>query len=142
MNVTKKSVEEEWVWQSESLDLVCLYICIYIYYERKKGCNYISRQACFVNRFTLQGFKMGNVVTSFFPLIIFILLCFNVLSTVPCENRLAYIYMQLKNFKKIQLSLKNTYQINFLPRCPKKKKDSQIELWNHVTKYIKERFYQ
>ena len=23
----------------------------------KKGRNYISRQACFVNRFTLQGFK-------------------------------------------------------------------------------------
>ena len=32
MNVTKKSVEEEWVWQSESLDLVCLYIYIYINY--------------------------------------------------------------------------------------------------------------
>ena len=31
----------------------------------------------------------GNVVASFFPLIIFILLCFNVLSTVPRENRLA-----------------------------------------------------
>ena len=28
----------------------------------------------------------GNVVASFFPLIIFILLCFNVLSTVPREN--------------------------------------------------------
>ena len=27
------------------------------YYERKKGRNYISRQACFVNRFTLQGFN-------------------------------------------------------------------------------------
>ena len=38
----------------------------------------------------------GNVVASFFPLIIFILLCFNVLSTVPRENRLAdflYIYI-------------------------------------------------
>ena len=32
---------------------------------------------------------LGNVVASFFPLIIFILLCFNVLSTVPRENRLA-----------------------------------------------------
>ena len=31
MNVTKKSVKEEWVWQSESLDFVCLYIYIYIY---------------------------------------------------------------------------------------------------------------
>ena len=28
------------------------------YYERKKGRNYISRQACFVNRFTLQGFNI------------------------------------------------------------------------------------
>ena len=25
------------------------------YYERKKGRNYISRQACFMNRFTPQG---------------------------------------------------------------------------------------
>ena len=52
------------------------------YYERKEGRNYISRQACFVNRFTLQGFNKplkseaihetglsGNVVTSFFPYI-------------------------------------------------------------------------
>lgn len=31
MNVTKKSVEEEWVWQSGSLDLVCLYKNIDIY---------------------------------------------------------------------------------------------------------------
>ena len=30
---------------------------IYKYYEGKKGRNYVSRQACFVNRFTLQGFK-------------------------------------------------------------------------------------
>ena len=59
MNVTKKSVEEEWVWQSGSLDLVCLYIYIRI---------------------------------------------------------LKYKYKDIK--------------------------DSQIELWNHVTKYIKERFYQ
>ena len=49
------------------------------YYERKKGRNYIS---------------LGNVVASFFPLIIFILPCFNVLSTVPRENRLAdFLYM-------------------------------------------------
>ena len=26
-------------------------------WEEKKGRNYISRQACFVNRFTLQGFN-------------------------------------------------------------------------------------
>ena len=36
---------------------IYIYIYIYIYYERKKGRNYISRQACFVNRFTLQGFN-------------------------------------------------------------------------------------
>ena len=65
MNVTKKSVKEEWVWQSESLDLVCLYIYIYI-----------------------------------------------------------YIYIRILKYKYKDI------------------KDSQIELWNHVTKYIKERFYQ
>ena len=38
----------------------------------------------------------GNVVASFFPLIIFILLCFNVLSTVLRENRLAdFLYMYI-----------------------------------------------
>ena len=39
---------------------ISVYIYIYInkYYERKKGRNYISRQACFVNRFTLQGFNL------------------------------------------------------------------------------------
>ena len=40
----------------------------------------------------------GYVVASFFPLIIFILLCFNVLSTVPRENRIAdflYIYIYI-----------------------------------------------
>ena len=37
-----------------------------------------------------------NVVASFFPLIIFILLCFNVLSTVPSENRLAdFLHIQV-----------------------------------------------
>ena len=45
----------------------------------------------------------GNVVTSFFPLIIFILLCFNVLSAVPRENRPAdflYIYIYIHTYKK------------------------------------------
>ena len=40
----------------------------------------------------------GNVVASFFPPIIFILFCFNVLSTVTRENRLAdflYIYIYI-----------------------------------------------
>ena len=55
----------------------------------------------------------GNVVASFFPLIIFILLCFNVLSTVPRENRLAdflyiyiYIYIMLVSRKADQLKVK------------------------------------
>ena len=47
---------------SNSLTYVCMYVCMYIYiykyYERKKRRNYISRQACFVNRFTLQGFNV------------------------------------------------------------------------------------
>ena len=35
-----------------------IYIYIYVNIMRgKKGRNYISRQACFVNRFTLQGFN-------------------------------------------------------------------------------------
>ena len=41
----------------------------------------------------------GYVVASFFPLIIFILFCFNVLSTVPRENRLVdflHIYIYIK----------------------------------------------
>ena len=47
----------------------------------------------------------GNVVASFFPLMIFILLCFNVLSTVPRENRLAdlphtYIYIYIDKEEK------------------------------------------
>ena len=81
--------------------LYIIYIYIYKYYERKKGRNYISRQACFVNRFSEAIHETGlsgNVVTSFFPCIIFILLCFNVLSTVPRENRLAdflYIYIYI-----------------------------------------------
>ena len=80
------------------------YIHIYIYINimrGKKDATTYSRQAGFVNRFTLQGFKREcweYVVASFFPLIIFILLYFNVLSTVPCENRLAdflYIYIYI-----------------------------------------------
>ena len=38
--------------------VIYIYIYIYINIMRgKKGRNYISRQACFVNRFTLQGFN-------------------------------------------------------------------------------------
>ena len=73
---------------------IYIYIYTYIYIHinimrGKKDATTYSRQACFVNRFTLQGFKREcreYVVASFFPLIIFILLCFNLLSTVPCEN--------------------------------------------------------
>ena len=57
----------------------------------KKGRNYAIHET---------GLS-GNVVASFFPLIIFILLCFNVLSTVPRENRLAdflYIYIYIYFF--------------------------------------------
>ena len=75
MNVTKKNVEEEWVWQSGSLDLVCLYKNIDIYL------NYLIIEKQSPNKFLTQV-------------------------------------------------------------CKKKKKDSQIELWNHITKYIKERLYQ
>ena len=46
----------------------------------------------------------GYVVASFFPLIIFILLCFNILSTVPRKNRLAdflcYIYLYIFIYKE------------------------------------------
>ena len=52
-----------------------------------------------MEQFTKQACQ-ENVVASFFPLKIFIPLCFNVLSTVPCENRLAdsqyrYIYIYI-----------------------------------------------
>ena len=45
----------------------------------------------------------GNVVASFFPLIIFILLCFNVLSTVPRENRLTdFLHIQVIYFLRMR----------------------------------------
>ena len=50
MNVTKKSVQEEWVWQSGSLDLVCLYknIDIYLNYLiiEKQSPNKFLTQVC------------------------------------------------------------------------------------------------
>ena len=55
-----------------------------------------------------------TLVASFFPLIIFILLCFNVLSTVPRENWLAdflYIYIYIYIFFII-LSLKSWWRIS------------------------------
>ena len=50
----------------------------------------------------------GYVVASFFPLIIFILLCFNVLSTVPRENRLAdflYIYIYVNLYLYVSIGI-------------------------------------
>ena len=100
------------------LQLVYIYIYIYKYFKRKKDATTFSRQACFVNRFTLQGFKplkseaihetglSGKRSCVLFPLKIFIPLYFNVLSTVPRENRLAdslyiyiYIYIYIYTYK-------------------------------------------
>ena len=58
-----------------------------------------------------------NVVASFFPLIIFILLCFNVLSTVPRENRLAdflYIY-EKKKYRLRKAQILYTLVVNISP---------------------------
>ena len=70
----------------------------------------------------------GNVVTSFFPLIIFILLCYNVLSTVPHENRLAdflytciythtYIYTYTLAYKCIS-NIKHIFKLKDTTRSP------------------------
>ena len=71
----------------------------------KKGRNYAIHET---------GLS-GNVVASFFPLIIFILLCFNVLSTVPRENRLAdflyiyiYIFFSFFNMPEIDTGLRDS----------------------------------
>ena len=49
-------------------------------------------------------------VASFFPLIIVILLCFNVLSTVPRENRLAdFLYISIIMFIIIIIMLLLSY---------------------------------
>lgn len=67
MNVTKKSVEEEWVWQSGSLDLVCLYknIDIYLNYLiiEKQSPNKFLTQVCkkkkgFSNRIMESYYKI------------------------------------------------------------------------------------
>ena len=62
-----------------------IYIYIYIYVNIMRGKNDATTYP-------------DKPVASFFPLMIFILLCFNVLSTVPRENRLAdflYIYIYI-----------------------------------------------
>ena len=59
----------------------------------------------------------GNVVASFFPLIIFILLCFNVLSTVPRENRLAdflYLYIYIYLYRYISRASLEVYCVFLL----------------------------
>ena len=59
--------------------------------------NILSLNPRRVKRFMKQACR-ENVVASFFPLKIFIPLCFSVLSTVPRENRLAdslYIYIYI-----------------------------------------------
>ena len=65
-----------------------------------------------MKRFTKQACR-ENVVASFFPLKIFIPLCFNVLSTVPRENRLAeflYIYIYITFFYRVHCSELHTSQ--------------------------------
>ena len=72
--------DDQTIWLNMSRDCNLLNMCIYIY----------------IYTHIYETGLSGNVVASFFPLIIFILLCFNVLSTVPRENRLAdflYIYI-------------------------------------------------
>ena len=88
---------------------------IYIYMLRgKKDATTFSRQACEswrVKLFTKQACQ-ENVVASSFPLKIFIPLCFNVLSTVPRENRLAnslYIYI----YPCISNKFQRSYEIFF-----------------------------
>ena len=56
MNVTKKSVEEEWVWQSGSLDLVCLYKNIDIYL------NYLIIEKQSPNKFLTQVCKKKRIL--------------------------------------------------------------------------------
>ena len=69
---------------------LCVYIYIHIYMYIYIYIKPLKSEA--IHETGLSG----NVVASFFPLIIFILLCFNVLSTVLRENRLAdFLYMYI-----------------------------------------------
>ena len=77
----------------------------YNFYTKITSINYINYAMTYIKPLKSEAIHetglSGNVVTSFFPLIIFILLCFNVLSTVPRENRLAdflYIYIFFFSF--------------------------------------------
>ena len=66
--------------------------------DQMSGKLYLERELMWkIVHFTKQACR-ENAVASFFPLKIFIPLCFNVLSTVPRENRLAdslYIYIYI-----------------------------------------------
>ena len=88
--------------------------------------NILSLNPWRVKRFTKQA-CWENVVASFFPLKIFISLCFNILSTVPCENRLAdslYIYRKsvfrlfhstvLETFRKNKETILSSLQACFV----------------------------
>ena len=78
-----------------------IYIYIYIYYERKKRRNYISRQACFVNRFTLQGF---NIIIFYYYIFIFIFIYFIFI----------YIYIYIYIFMYLYIFLLYYYYIFLL----------------------------
>ena len=66
----------------------------------------------------------GNVVASFFPLIIFILLCFNVLSTVPRENRLAdFLYLYIIIY--LYIIVTNTLRLTKVHHARRINEDSQ-----------------
>ena len=77
----------------------------YNFYTKITSINYIKYAMTYIEPLKSEAIHetglSGNVVASFFPLIIFILLCFNVLSTVPRENRLAdFLYIYFSNRKK------------------------------------------
>ena len=88
------------LWLSKALSELYIYIYIYDLYIYNIYI-YIFIYNIYIILYTFYIHETGlsgNVVASFFPLIIFILLCFNVLSTVPRENRLAdflYIYIYI-----------------------------------------------
>ena len=83
--------------------------------------NILSLNPWRVKRFTKQACR-ENVVASFFPLKIFIPLCFNILSTVPRENRLAdslYVFRLfhstvLEEFRKNKETILSSLQACFV----------------------------
>ena len=83
-----------------------------------------------MKRFTKQACR-ENVAATFFPLKIFIPLCFNILSNVPRENRLAdslYTYIYIYIYIYIQLlqesdSIYLPLQRKYTPKLRKSKID-------------------